>query len=296
MRDDEQLDQQWRDGLRTLATHLAATVPPGAPERVADIVRRNARRRAALRATTSIVALAALIALVVTITLSHNGATRVHITPGTAPPTTPTVSGPQFVPPNVATAVHATLLIDAQNTLHLTARVISPALRPPVTVDGDIVHLNTPGPYAFVIEGAAGHSIGFTDLPNRDRIITDNHTPQRVTINLPRGEFILDCNVPGHAAAGMLLHVIVGGGTPNAPTSTIAPIVTSNTGIVIMPQLRGFAITSARPLLRAAGLGVLVAFAHSATQPAGSIITTEPPAGTHIQRGTTVTVIVSRGH
>ena len=83
------------------------------------------------------------------------------------------------------------------------------------------LHLDAPGVYTFVmVEGVPGHSIGFDELPNIDRVETrartrvGNQTPlqtaPRLNVYLPKGSYTLDCNVPGHAAAGELLHVIVG--------------------------------------------------------------------------------------
>jgi hypothetical protein len=194
----EELDARWRDGLQVLAAHLAASVPPGASDRVTHQMQKRARRRTLRTGTASVIALAAIIALVMTLSFGRNSATRVHVTPG----------APQLVahPMGVIADVHITALTD----LKLAADVAQRGQKHVHVNPGSPIRLPRAGTYEVIVSGGAGHDIGFVELPDRDRVLLAGKGTQRFAVNLPRGAFTIDCSVPGHAAAGMLLHVIVG--------------------------------------------------------------------------------------
>jgi hypothetical protein len=195
MLDTDELDARWRDGLHVLAAHLGATVSPGASDRVTHQVQQRARRRTFGRTAVSAVALAAIIAFVLLLTNGSSHTANVTVAPAAAPGTTKPVPAT------------STLRISALATLTLVAQVETPS--PLVTIAGDAITLEKAGTYRFIMDGAPGHSLGFTELPDGDRIITGADPPHFIDVHLARGTYTFDCNIPGHAAAGMLLHVIV---------------------------------------------------------------------------------------
>jgi hypothetical protein len=208
MLDNEELDARWRDGLHALAAEIGPDVRGDAETRVALHVAQRARRRTVRRATTSVVALAAIITAAVALSLGHD-ATKVHTVPGasTVAPTKPVI---RLIVPDDAGSVRANLRISARLNLSLVAQ--AERTSPDVSITARVIRLGSPGEYRFEVDGAAGHLIGFEALPAADRLPTPTGSapPRDFVVYLGRGTFTLDCSIPGHAAAGMLLHVIVG--------------------------------------------------------------------------------------
>ena len=121
-----------------LAAHLAATVPPGAPDRVMYQVQRRARRRTFGRTATTAVALAAIIAFVVLLMPGTRNTPTLQIAPITAPPATQ----------HTADACRRPV-----STVHVIAE---PTLRFDKTV-----YRAAAGCVQIVYSGAAGHTLAF---------------------------------------------------------------------------------------------------------------------------------------
>lgn len=83
------------------------------------------------------------------------------------------------------------------------------------------------------------------------------------------------------------------GGAPVA--STPAAQGTATTGSVTVPNLVGVARADAQARLQDAGLTSVVVEIANATVPAGRVASQQPAAGTGVNRGDNVTLIVSRG-
>ena len=86
------------------------------------------------------------------------------------------------------------------------------------------------------------------------------------------------------------------GGNSQAPKgSTVNLVVSSGTPQVPVPAVAGLAEEEAARVIENAGFEVDRAVASSPTVPAGQVIRTEPAANTPLERGSTVTLIVSSG-
>jgi serine/threonine-protein kinase len=85
-------------------------------------------------------------------------------------------------------------------------------------------------------------------------------------------------------------------GNAKAPrNSTVNLVVSSGTPEVQVPPLTNTPEDEAERILRGAGFGVDKALASSTSVPQGRVIRTEPAAGTPLEEGSTVTLIVSSG-
>ncbi|HWC09876.1 MAG TPA: PASTA domain-containing protein, partial [Acidimicrobiales bacterium] len=95
-------------------------------------------------------------------------------------------------------------------------------------------------------------------------------------------------------AAGVVVDWSPKGGT--APTgSAVDLVVSSGPPLRTVPDVRGGSFDGASTALSGLGLKVGRADDYSDTVPEGEVIGTRPPFGTKVERGSTVTVVVSKG-
>lgn len=81
---------------------------------------------------------------------------------------------------------------------------------------------------------------------------------------------------------------------PSSTTST-STSVQAATGTVRVPDVVGTATKSAKGKLTAAGLTPSVKRSTNATVPKGKVVSESPAAGTAVNKGTTVVLVVSKG-
>ncbi len=80
-----------------------------------------------------------------------------------------------------------------------------------------------------------------------------------------------------------------------APGSSVTIKVSSGPPDVAIPDVAGFTVTKASNALGQEGLEVSTKEEASDTVPSGQVIRTDPPAGTEVAKGETITLIVSNG-
>ena len=96
-------------------------------------------------------------------------------------------------------------------------------------------------------------------------------------------------------AKDVVLSQTPAGGAKAAKGSTVSLVVSSGTPQLNVPQLANTPEDEAARILRDAGFEVDRALAASPNVPEGRVIRTEPAAGTPLERGSTVTLVVSSG-
>ncbi|HET9691434.1 MAG TPA: PASTA domain-containing protein, partial [Acidimicrobiales bacterium] len=102
--------------------------------------------------------------------------------------------------------------------------------------------------------------------------------------------------VQSSLAAGLVAATNPAAGTPTPLSDLVTLRVSSGPAPVAVPDVTGQPQAAATATLQAAGLKVATAAPQpSATVPSGSVISTDPPAGTSAPTGSTVTLTVSSG-
>jgi eukaryotic-like serine/threonine-protein kinase len=94
---------------------------------------------------------------------------------------------------------------------------------------------------------------------------------------------------------GQVIRTEPGAGTPLAEGETVTVFVSSGPNTVSVPDVSGRPAAEAEATLRDAGFEVSQTQASSNDIPEGSVISTNPPGGSSVERGTTVQMTVSTG-
>ncbi len=100
-----------------------------------------------------------------------------------------------------------------------------------------------------------------------------------------------DNNVP----AGQVIGTTPPSGARAAPESTVKVLVSDGPAPIAIPDVSNESPASAQQTLSAKGFSPSAQNAYSDTVPAGTVIGTNPPAGTSVLPGSQVTVLVSQG-
>ena len=100
----------------------------------------------------------------------------------------------------------------------------------------------------------------------------------------------------GVVQAGIVLSENPGGGTLVMPGSSVDLVISLGLGQLVVPDVVGFTQANAQLAITNTGLAVgAVTTAASNTVPAGSVISENPAAGTPVNLGTSVSLVVSSG-
>lgn len=140
-----------------------------------------------------------------------------------------------------------------------------------------------------MLVGAGPTSVSVPDVTNKDQTTATNILQQagfQVTTSQENSATVTQGNVIRTEPAG---------GSSAAQNSTVNMVISSGSGQVQIPDVRGQDPGSAGSALGAAGLKTKTSYESSTAVAQGSVTRTDPPAGTLVAKNTTVTLYVSTG-
>lgn len=208
-----------------------------------------------------------------------------------------------FVPTVAVPKLVGTTTKHAQKTLaaeHLSA-AFQPSVYSVTVPDGRII-IQQPAPGASVKQGTTVRLVASRGLPPVNVPSLAGMTCQQAKAALAAAHLVGKC--PGTLAhysptvvQGQVIRYLEGT-TVNPPQvtygSTVNIVISRGPAPIAIPAVNG-TFAQAEATLVAAGFKVAQAKEASSSVPAGQVTRTDPPAGTKIQKGTTVTVYVSTG-
>jgi serine/threonine-protein kinase len=145
------------------------------------------------------------------------------------------------------------------------------------------------GSTVTLLVGAGPTTVKVPDVTNKDQTTATNILQQagfQVTTSQENSSTVTQGNVIRTEPAS---------GSSAAQNSTVNMVISSGTGQVQIPDVHGQDPGSAGSTLGASGLKTKTSYESSATVAQGSVTRTDPPAGTLVAKGTTVTIFVSTG-
>jgi serine/threonine-protein kinase len=136
----------------------------------------------------------------------------------------------------------------------------------------------------------AQRPVNAVEVPAVDGLTLDTAKARLAAVGLRIGRVV---EQPSRETSGTIIGQDPPPGTVVAQGSAISLTVAVDAGVVAVPDTRGLTVAAATAVLDRAGLGLSVARTVASTDRPGTILDQDPPPGTKVAVGTTVSVLVA---